>query len=138
MLGEELVYRAARARTFYGIHAQNHPCAQTKLISCLSGRCLDYVVDLRRDSPTYTQWVRVELSAQNARQMYVPAGFGHGCLTLEPETVVVMHVDQPFDPELARVVRHDDPTIGLDLPDGLTLAPWDVEAPYLPLGDLNL
>ena len=69
--------------TIRGIHFQNNPKPQIKLVRCIRGRVLDVVVDLRKDSPTFKQWISVELSEENRKQIWIPSGFGHGFLTLE-------------------------------------------------------
>ena len=110
---EEVSYHPFKKNTLYGIHFQNHPKPQAKLVYCTKGCILDCAVDLRKASPTYKQWVSVELNAQNRRQLYIPAGFGHAALTLEDDTTIVMRVDQGFDPMLSKAIRYDDPDLGM-------------------------
>lgn len=93
---QEVVYHSEKAGTLYGIHFQNAPKAQTKLLYCIQGRGLDYAVDLRRESPTYLQWVCVELSAENRRQILIPKGFGHAFLALEDSTRNVIALTSPL------------------------------------------
>ncbi len=136
---EEILYRAAEKGTLYGIHFQNHPRAQTKLLTCTKGQGMDYAIDLRRDSKTYKLWASTELSAQNGKQMYIPAGFGHAFLSLEDDTHILMRIDQSFDPALARAISHQDAAIGIRLPIPVSvLSDMDRNAPALADSDSNL
>ena len=101
-----------------GLHCQIGPNAQGKLVRCLRGAIWDVAVDARRSSPTFGRWVGIELSAENWRQIWVPAGFLHGFCTLQPDTEVVYKVTAPYDREAERGVVWDDPTLAL---------PWPVE-----------
>lgn len=136
---EERVYFSEKAGTLYGIHFQNNPKPQTKLLYCIKGRGIDYAVDLRKHSPTYLEWVGVELSAENKRQIYIPKGFGHAFISLEHGTMNVMRFDQPFDNQFSRQIAYDDPAVGIKYPmrDPI-LAPHDRNAPMLSESDLNL
>jgi dTDP-4-dehydrorhamnose 3,5-epimerase len=97
-----------------GLHFQLPPKAQAKLVRCTKGRVWDVVVDLRKESKTYLQWFGVELSAENKKMLYVPAGFGHGFHALE-DCEFVYKVSQTFDPELDGNVRYNDPAFeGID------------------------
>ena len=80
---------SAAVGTVRGLHFQSPPHAQTKLVRCGRGALFDVAVDIRRGSPTYAQWVGVELSAQNGKQLLIPAGFLHGFVTREPETEII-------------------------------------------------
>lgn len=136
---EESVYCPKNAGTLYGIHFQNHPMAQTKLLYCVKGRGLDFAVDLRRNSKAYKRWVSVELSCDNRKQIFIPKGFGHAFLSLEDETSVVMRIDNYFDPKYRRGIAWNDPDINIDYPiDNLILAKHDIEAPFLKNSDCNL
>ncbi len=136
---EERAYVSEKAGTLYGIHFQNNPKAQTKLLYCIKGRGIDYAVDLRKDSPTYLHWISVELSAENRKQIYIPKGFGHAFLSLEDNTINVMRFDEPFDPRYSRQIAYNDPAIGIKYPIGeMILAEHDRVAPRLGESDVNL
>lgn len=136
---EENVYCPAKAGTLYGIHFQNNPAAQSKLLYCTRGRGLDYAVDLRRDSATFKRWICVELSADNRKQLYIPKGFGHAFLSLEDDTDVVMWIDNYFDPDYRRGIAWHDPELAIPFPvDKPVLAPHDRTAPLLKDSDCNL
>ncbi len=136
---EERIYLSREAGTLYGIHFQNGPAAQAKLIYCVSGRGIDYAVDLRRDSPNYRKWIGVEISEENRRQLYLPKGFGHAFLSLVPNTRNVMRFDVPFDNRYLRRIAWNDPTIGITYPvSSPILAPHDISAPLLDDSDANL
>lgn len=136
---EEKIYRPEKAGTLYGIHFQNNPKPQAKIMYCLNGRGLDYAVDLRKSSPNYLKWVCVELSGENKRQFFIPKGFGHAFLSLEDNTVVAMRIDEPFDKALSRQIAWNDPETAIDFPvKAPILAPHDINAPLLSDSDINL
>ncbi|MBL9071704.1 MAG: dTDP-4-dehydrorhamnose 3,5-epimerase [Sphingopyxis sp.] len=122
------------AGTLRGLHFQSAPFAQAKLVRCLKGRIFDVAVDIRRDSPTFAQWVGAELSAESGDQLFVPQGFAHAFLTLEPHTEVAYKVDAFYDPASDGGVRWDDPLIGIEWPlAGLSpiLSAKDLQLPML-------
>lgn len=136
---EERIYYSKKAGTLYGIHFQNEPKAQTKLLYCIEGSGVDYAVDLRRGSPTYLQSISVELSAENRRQILIPKGFGHAFISLEDNTRNVMRFDEPFDSVYSREIAYNDPDIGLNYYTNTPiLAPYDIHAPRLRDCDINL
>ena len=104
------------AGTLRGIHFQTPPFAQAKLVRCLRGRIWDVAVDLRAGSPTYGQWTAAELTAQRGEQLFVPAGFGHAFLTLEPDAEVAYKVDAFYAPECDAGIAWNDPDLGIDWP----------------------
>ncbi len=97
-----------------GIHFQNAPMAQAKLVHVTRGAVMDVVVDLRKGSPTYCQWVTVELSEENKRMLYIPRGFGHGFRTLTDNVEFCYKVDNLYSKEHDRGIRYNDPAIGVD------------------------
>ncbi|MCY9542856.1 dTDP-4-dehydrorhamnose 3,5-epimerase [Paenibacillus alvei] len=99
-----------------GLHFQLNPKAQTKLIRVISGAIYDVIVDIRKSSSTFGQWVGVILSEHNHRQLLVPKGFAHGFCTLTPNTQVLYKVDEYYSPDHDRGIRWDDPSLGIDWP----------------------
>lgn len=115
-----------------GLHYQVPPHAQGKLVRCLRGRIWDVAVDLRRASPTFRRWHAVELSADEPRMFWVPAGFGHGFLTLEENTEVQYKVTTEYSPAAERSIRYDDPELAIRWPIAQPLlADKDLRAPLL-------
>ena len=104
------------AGTLRGLHFQTAPFAQAKLVRCTRGAIFDVAVDIRSASPTYRHWVSAELSAENGDQLFVPAGYAHGFLTLEPDTEVMYKVDAPYAPEADGGVIWNDASLGIDWP----------------------
>ena len=102
--------------TLRGLHFQTPPDAQVKLVRCVRGRIWDVAVDVRRGSPTWGKSVGAELSAENGDQMFVPAGFAHGFLTLEPDCEVVYKCSALYAPASDGGIRWDDPDIGVAWP----------------------
>lgn len=102
--------------TLRGMHYQVDPYQETKLVRCTRGSILDVIIDLRPNSPTYLQWLGVELSEMNFRMLYVPKDFAHGFQTLEDETEVTYQVSQFYTPGAEQGIRFDDPTFGIEWP----------------------
>lgn len=102
--------------TLRGIHLQREPSRDAKYVRCVTGRIFDVAVDLRRDSSRFGDWVSRELTAESGNGLYIPAGFGHGYLTLEPGSTILYWTDQRFAPDSATGVRHDDPDLAIDWP----------------------
>ena len=102
--------------TLRGMHFQIVPHAQPKLVRCTAGGIYDVIIDLRPESITFKQWMAIELSATNYRQLYIPEGFAHGFQTLVDNTEVFYQMSAPFVPESARGVRWNDSSFRIDWP----------------------
>lgn len=124
--------------TIRGIHFQNNPKPQLKLVRCTRGRVMDYAVDLRKDSPTFKKWVAVELTAENHKQIWIPSGFGHAFITLEDNCEVQYKVNEWYYSEYDRAIAFNDPEIGIDWgTDKLVYSEKDTRAPLLKDSDVN-
>ena len=125
--------------TLRGIHFQNNPYAQSKLVRCIAGKIWDVAVDLRKNSLTYLKWIGVELSAENKKMLYIPQGFGHAFVTLEENCEVNYKVDNVYSKADERTIRFDDPMIAVQWPEGMTpiLSEKDFNAPLLKDCDCN-
>ena len=127
------VYSAERG-VLRGLHFQIPPRAQGKLVRCTRGAILDVAVDIRMGSPTYGHHVAVELSSANWRQLWVPPGFAHGYLTLQPHCEVIYKVTDYWAPDYERGIAWDDPGLGIDWrcsPAGIITADKDRGNPRL-------
>ena len=120
---------SAEQGTLRGIHFQTGEWAQAKLVRCVRGAVLDVAVDLRADSSTYLQWISVELSADNKRQLLIPRGFGHGFVTLTSDVEFLYKADNYYHVEAEGGYRWNDPTIGVE---------WGIENPILSDKDKQL
>ncbi|MGB5869586.1 MAG: dTDP-4-dehydrorhamnose 3,5-epimerase [Albidovulum sp.] len=100
--------------TVRGLHFQSPPHAQTKLVRCGRGAVLDVAVDIRKGSPTYGKWLSVELSADNGKQLLIPAGFLHGFATILPDSELLYKCSDVYAPDCDGAVRFDDPDFGID------------------------
>jgi|SRR5215212_8202143 len=105
-----------RRHTLRGLHYQEAPHAEIKLVRCTRGSIYLVMVDLRPGSPTRNEWLGVELSARAERLAYVPEGFAQGYQTLEDDTEVHYQMSHPYVPEAARGVRWNDPLLAIDWP----------------------
>ena len=124
--------------TIRGIHFQNDPYAQAKLIRCTRGSLFDVAVDLRKGSPTYKKWVSVILSAENRKQLFIPRGFGHICMSLVDGTEGQYKVDTLYAPAYDRAIAWNDPEIGIQWPSiEAIVSPKDQAAPILAQSDVN-
>lgn len=108
--------------TLRGIHFQKGDKAQAKLVRCVKGAVLDVAVDLRQSSPTFKQWVAVELSEDNKKQLLIPRGFGHAFVTLTDDVEFLYKADNYYAPEADAGIRWNDPDIGVK---------WEIENPIL-------
>lgn len=117
---------SAKRGVLRGLHYQLPPRAQDKLVRVSNGSILDVAVDIRRDSPTFGEWVSVVVSADKWNQVLVPKGFAHGFLTLEDNTEVVYKVTDYYSPECDRSIRFDDKQLNID---------WQMDGAELVLSD---
>jgi len=116
--------------TVRGMHYQDEPHAETKVVRCTRGALFDALIDLRPNSPSFRQWIGVELTADNRRMLYVPPGIAHGFQTLEDNTEVAYQISEFHHPECAKGVRWDDPAFGLTWPEPVRIiAPRDQRYP---------
>jgi dTDP-4-dehydrorhamnose 3,5-epimerase len=109
--------------TLRGLHYQNPPYAQTKLVRVLQGEIMDVAVDLRKNSPTYGQHFAIKLSAENKKQLLIPQGFAHGFSVISETAVVLYKCDQFYNKASEGGIRFDDPMLnidwGIDLKDAI-------------------
>ena len=124
------ISRNARMGTLRGMHYQDEPTPDPKVVRCTRGRVYDVAVDLRADSATFCEWFGLELTADRQNALYVPPGCAHGFITLEDDSEVFYVMGAPYVPELARGVRWDDPAFGVHWPiPPVTIAARDAEYP---------
>jgi dTDP-4-dehydrorhamnose 3,5-epimerase len=124
-----------RRGTLRGLHYQVSPHAEVKLVRCTMGAAFDVVVDIRPGSPTFRQWLGVELSARNRKMLYIPEGLAHGFQTLEDDTELFYQMSKAYVPEAARGIKWDDPAIGIAWPMApLVVSGRDQNYPKLPVG----
>ncbi len=109
------------AGTLRGLHFQENPFGETKLVRCIRGSIFDVIVDIRPKSPSFGQWLGIELSAENGRALLIPEGFAHGFQTLRDDTEVAYHISTYHRPEAARGIRWNDKAIGVVWPLPVTV-----------------
>jgi dTDP-4-dehydrorhamnose 3,5-epimerase len=102
-----------------GLHFQQNPHSQTKLIRALAGAIYDVALDLRKGSPTFGKWFGLELTSENKRQLYIPQGFAHGFSVLSEQTIILYKCDNFYHHQSEGGVLHNDPALGID---------WKVDA----------
>ena len=110
-----------RKGTLRGLHYQVSPASEPKFIRCIRGAIWDVIIDMRPGSPTYLQHIGVELSADNRRALYVPDMFAHGNQTLTDDVELFYLVGEFYTPGCERGVRYDDPAIGIEWPEPVTV-----------------
>ncbi len=115
-----------RESTIRGMHYQVKPYGETKLVSCVGGAIYDIIIDLRPNSPTYCQWLAVELTSENFKLLYVPEGFAHGFLVLSEVADVVYKVTSEYSPQAERGIIWNDPQLAIE---------WSIEEPLLSIQD---
>jgi len=132
-------HSCSQAGVLRGLHYQLPPHAQGKLVRVVKGAAFDVAVDIRQGSPSFGQWVGVELNADNRRQLWIPEGFAHGFLSLADDTHFLYKTTDFYAKDCERSIRWDDPSLGIRWPSaaGLPLlAPKDAAAPALAQADL--
>lgn len=123
--------------TLRGMHYQKTPHAEAKLVRCTQGAIYDVIVDLRKDSKTFTQWFGVNLTAESRKALYVPEGFAHGFLTLMDDTEVLYQMSEFFHAECAFGIRWNDPLFAIDWPGEIAVIS-DRDARYPDFNGLSL
>lgn len=124
--------------TLRGLHYQQNPKAQAKLVFCMRGEIFDVAVDIRKKSPTFGKWIGKILSENNHELLYIPEGFAHGFCVLSDEADVLYKVNQEYSPEHDRGILWNDPTINISWPiKNLILSEKDLVLPLLKDADLN-
>lgn len=113
--------------TLRGLHFQNAPHQEVKLVRCTKGLAFDVAVDLRPDSPTYLEWFGLELSPGSHTSVWLPRGCAHGWLSLEPDTEVFYLTSNEYVPEAVGGVRYDDPAFGIEWPRSIDVLPAGYE-----------
>ena len=127
-----------KAGTIRGVHFQNEPYAQAKLVRCTKGRVLDFAIDLRKGSPTYLKYVSIELTAENKKQLFIPKGFAHAVISLIDETEIEYLVDNLYEPTSDRSISPLDKELNIEWGfDDLVLSDKDKNAPLLKESDCN-
>lgn len=132
-------HSCSQAGVLRGLHYQMPPHAQGKLVRVVKGRAFDVAVDIRRGSANFGQWVGVELTAANHRQLWIPEGFAHGFVALEDDTHFLYKTTDFYAKDCERCIRWDDPQLAIRWPTGLgapKLAPKDAAGPLLAAADL--
>lgn len=121
-----------RKGTLRGMHMQLAPHQEVKLVSCIRGAILDVIIDMREASPTRRKWVAYELSPENRRQLYIPAGFAHGFQALTGDVVVSYLISEFYAPQVSVGFRHDDPAFAIDWPlEPVAVSERDLNWPLL-------
>ena len=124
-----------------GLHYQQVPYSQAKLVRVIKGCVLDVAVDIRKGSPTFGKYVAVELSEDNKRQLFIPQGFAHGFHVLSDDAIFTYKVDNPYTPSSERSIRYDDPDIninwGIQENEPVNLSDKDMKASWLKDADIN-
>ncbi|MEP7229614.1 MAG: dTDP-4-dehydrorhamnose 3,5-epimerase [Ginsengibacter sp.] len=122
----------AKKATLRGMHFQNPPYKEIKLVRCISGAVYDVAIDLRKDSSTFLEWFGTELSTENKRMIYIPGGFAHGFLTLTDNCEIIYHHSNYYTPGAEGGIKFDDPTINIIWPTAVNgISDRDKNHPYV-------
>ena len=120
------------AGTMRGLHFQTVPACETKRVTCIRGRVFDIILDIRKGSPTFLQWIGIELSEENKKMVHIPTGCAHGFQTLEPNTELLYFHSAPFSADHYKGIRYDDPRVNVHLPLNVThISQRDANFPLL-------
>lgn len=136
---EETIYYPEKQGSLYGIHFQNKPYEHSKIVFCIKGKGIDYIVDLRKNSVSYKQWIQIELTSSDIKQILIPKGYGHAFLSLTDDTELVFRIDNYFNPDYSRAISWLDPDLNISF--NITnpiLSKQDIQAPFLRDSDCNL
>ena len=123
-----------------GLHYQIEPFAQSKLVRVLMGSIIDIAVDIRKGSPTFKKWIKLELTEENKRQLLVPKGFAHGFAVISEVAVVLYKCDKFYNPEAERGIIYNDNTINIDWglnPDSIIVSDKDKMLPEFSHAEMN-
>ena len=123
-----------------GLHYQLEPFAQTKLVRVLQGRILDIAVDIRNESPTFGKWIKLELTAENKKQLLIPKGFAHGFSVMSETAVFLYKCDNLYNPEADRGIIYNDKILNIDWelpPDDIVVSEKDKSLPELSNAEMN-
>jgi len=124
-----------RKGTLRGLHYQQAPNEESKLVRCTRGSLFDVLVDLRKDSSTYCQWFGTELTADSFRMLYVPEGCAHGFITLEDDTDIMYQVSQFYEPGAEKGLLWNDPSFGIQWPaEPIVISEKDKNQPLFDTG----
>jgi len=119
-----------KAGTLRGMHYQKSPHGQAKLVSCISGKVLDVIADLRPESPSYLRWAATELSAASGHAVYIPVGYAHGFITLADHTTLAYLIEGEYQPDAGGTIRWNDPALNISWPTSHPiLAERDIHVP---------
>lgn len=105
-----------KAGTLRGMHFQYNPNSETKMIRCISGKIYDVIIDIRKNSPTFLQWIGIELSEQNKKTLYIPEGFAHGFQTLSDNSEIIYHHSNFYNPSNEGAINYNDPLLNITWP----------------------
>lgn len=115
-----------------GLHFQQPPHSEIKMVKCIAGKILDVIIDLRKDSQSFLQWTGIEISADNRRMIYIPEGFAHGFQTLTDDCELIYHHSAVYVKESEGGIRWDDPSLNIRWPlPGVNISERDQQHPLI-------